>query len=63
MKGSAEYEVLLRQKYPALNLPPGDAMKGMDSQSLVHIFLVLAIIVANIAYFATRGSQPARRKQ
>lgn len=62
MKGSAEYEVLLRTKYPQLNLPtPGPAMKGMDSQSLVHILLVLAIIVANIAYFQTKGSARTRR--
>jgi hypothetical protein len=60
MKGSAEYERLLRDQYADLNLPPGDAMKGMDSQSLVHVFLVLAIIVANIAFFSTR-KQPARR--
>jgi len=62
MKGSAEYERMLRDRYAALNLPPGDAMKGMDSQSLVHVFLVLAIIVANIAYFSVRR-KPAGRTQ
>jgi hypothetical protein len=62
MKGSAEYERLLRDHYTDLGLPPGDAMKGMDSQSLVHLFLVLAIIVANIAYFMTKGSRPARAR-
>jgi len=61
MKGSAEYEQLLREHYPQLNLPPGGAMKGMDSQSLVHIFLVLAIIVANIAFFQTRNQAKPRR--
>jgi hypothetical protein len=60
MKGSAEYERLLRDHYGDLKLPAGDAMKGMDSQSLVHVFLVLAIILANIAYFSTRN-KPARR--
>jgi hypothetical protein len=60
MKGSAEYEQLVRETYPDLNLPPGDAMKGMDSQSLVHVFLVLAIIVANLAFFATRRKSTRR---
>jgi hypothetical protein len=61
MKGSAEYERLLRDAYPQENLPPGDAMKGMDSQSMVHLFIVLAIVMANIAYFASRRSATPRR--
>ncbi len=45
MKGTAEYETLLVGKYgEANNIPPGDATKGMDAQSAVHIFIVLAII-------------------
>jgi hypothetical protein len=30
--------------------PAGDATKGMDAQSAVHIFIVLSIIAANIAF-------------
>ena len=48
MKGTAEYEVLLTEQY---DRPPGDATKGMDAQSAVHMFIVLSIIVANICYF------------
>ncbi|MDQ3023604.1 MAG: hypothetical protein M3R04_04335 [bacterium] len=59
MKGSAEYEKLVNDKYgspdaaSAENLL-GDATKGMDAQSMVHIFIVLSIIFANIAYFYSR---------
>lgn len=55
MKGSAEYEVLYRSKY-AQSLLPGDATKGMDAQSAVHLFIVLSIILANIA-FAVQGKR------
>lgn len=48
MKGSAEYEVLLTRNY---GRPMGDATKGMDAQSAVHVFIVLSIIIANICYF------------
>lgn len=51
MKGTAEYEVLFRK-----NLEPeliaGEATKGMDAQSAVHLFIVFSIIAANIAFWA-----------
>jgi len=51
MKGTAEYEVLYRAKYDTQNaLPAGDATKGMDAQSAVHLFIVLSIILANAAF-------------
>jgi uncharacterized protein (DUF2249 family) len=55
MKGSAEYETLVHEKYGSaeLNLI-GDAVKGMDAQSLVHLFIVFAILLANFAYFYSR---------
>jgi hypothetical protein len=57
MKGAAEYEVLFRQKYDQQgSLPAGDATKGMDAQSAVHMFIVLSIILANIA-FAVQGKR------
>jgi hypothetical protein len=57
MKGSAEYETLLREKYGkemaqaagSSEPPAGDATRGMDAQSAVHVFIVLTIILANIA--------------
>lgn len=66
MKGSAEYEALLRQKYSteltAAAIGGGDATKGMDAQSLVHMFIVLSIIVANLAFFIERRRAAAARR-
>jgi len=49
MKGAAEYEKLVGMEEILGRLP--DATKGMDAQSVVHIFIVIAIIVANFFYF------------
>ncbi len=46
LKGAAEYEVLIANK--------GAASAGMNSQSLVHVLLVLFVIAGNIAYFVGR---------
>jgi hypothetical protein len=59
MKGSAEYEKLLNDAHGTPDADSdehllGDATKGMDAQSMVHIFIVLSIILANIAYFYSR---------
>jgi hypothetical protein len=48
-RGGAELEALIGE--------PGDATVSMDSISLSHILLVLAIVLANIGYFATRGRE------
>jgi hypothetical protein len=47
MKGAAEYE---RQ----MDLF-GDARRGMDAQSLVHVVIVLLVIVGNVALFLSGG--------
>jgi len=47
MKGAAEYE---RQ----MGLF-GDARRGMDAQSLVHVVIVLLVIVGNVALFLSGG--------
>lgn len=46
MAGSAEYEKLLGTK--------GTATAGMDVLSFGHLLIVLAIIIGNVSYFATR---------
>jgi hypothetical protein len=46
LAGAAEYEKLLSQ--------PGRATKGMNVQSAVHVFIVLLVILGNIAQFALR---------
>jgi hypothetical protein len=47
MKGAAEYE--------KLNDFFGDARRGMDAQSLVHVVIVLLVILGNVALIATGG--------
>ena len=47
MKGAAEYELLVNK--------PAMAMIGMNSQSLVHLMIILFVIVGNLAYFMTRA--------
>ncbi len=43
LKGAAEYEKLINR--------PGNGLKGMDAQTIVHLLIVLMIILGNIAYF------------
>lgn len=43
LKGAAEYEQLLDVQ--------GEARKGMDAQSVVHMVIVLFIILSNVIYF------------
>jgi hypothetical protein len=52
MKGAAEYEELVGMEQILGRTP--DATKGMDAQTAVHVFIVLAIIVANFFYFLER---------
>lgn len=64
MKGSAEYEALLVGSYgESYDILPGDAIKGMDAQSAVHIFIVLSIIVANICYFISLKREDEERRK
>jgi hypothetical protein len=48
-RGAAELEALVGRK--------GDATITMDSISVSHVLLVLAIILANVGMFATRGKK------
>jgi len=50
MKGAAEYERLMGIV--------GDARRGMDAQSLVHLIVVLLVLLGNAALFATGGLKP-----
>ncbi len=49
MKGAAEYEQLIHHE--------DLAMKGMDIQSLVHLFIIALVIVGNVAYFASHQNR------
>jgi hypothetical protein len=46
MKGAAEYERLIDTF--------GDARRGMDAQSLVHLIIVMLVIVGNLALFLAK---------
>ena len=46
MKGAAEYEKLIGHT--------GSAIKGMASQSLVHLFIIFSVIAGNITFLANR---------
>ncbi len=50
MAGAAEYEVLVGR--------PGLATRGMDAQSLAHVFIAFMIVLGNIAFLPLR--KPAR---
>ncbi len=50
MRGAAEYEVLIKHE---------DAgVRGMDSQSVIHVLIIVLIVVGNIAYFGSRKRKP-----
>lgn len=49
MAGAAEYEALRRES--------GDAMRGMDAQSLAHLFVVLCIVAGNLVQWRRRRGE------
>ncbi len=55
MKGAAEYEKLVLDHGYARE--PGDAETGMNSQSMIHILIIIFIILGNIGYFFSRRKQ------
>ncbi|HTK69688.1 MAG TPA: hypothetical protein VL857_07760 [Candidatus Eisenbacteria bacterium] len=52
MKGAAEYEKRMDLF--------GDARRGMDAQSLVHVIVTLLVILGNVALFASRRGAGTR---
>jgi hypothetical protein len=55
MKGAAEYENLIVRHGYADRL--GSAERGMNSQSMIHILIIVFIILGNIGYFFMRRRQ------
>ncbi len=53
MRGAAEYEQLLKSE--------GDAFRGMDAQSLVHLLIIALVILGNLGYFL--GNRQRKRIQ
>ena len=54
MRGAAEYETLIEK--------PDAGVRGMDSQSVIHILIIVLIVLGNVAYFGTRkrGQEPVQ---
>src|SRR6185503_15867636 len=50
MKGAAEYEKLMDIT--------GDARRGMDAQSLIHVTIALLVLLGNLALFLSGGLRP-----
>jgi hypothetical protein len=46
LKGAAEYETLIQT--------PGDGIRGMDAQTISHLFIVMMVVLGNIGYAATK---------
>ncbi len=55
MKGAAEYENLLL-KYGYAD-ETGKAETGMNSQTLIHLLIIILIIIGNIGYFGMRKNR------
>jgi len=51
MRGAAEYEVLVDH--------PDAGVRGMDSQSIIHLLIIALIVIGNIAYFGSRKRRQA----
>ena len=62
IKGAAEYEKLVIDKYGGPNPDPKylDGLRRMGPQLVAHLLIILFVIVANILYFADKR-QAARR--
>ena len=59
MKGAAEYESLLRARYPQLatfytTTRAFTATKGMDGQTVLHTVILLLLLLGNVAYLRQR---------
>jgi len=52
LNGAAEYEVLAKV--------PGIAASGMDAQSLGHAWVVILVVLGNIAYFSGKSKKPGK---
>jgi hypothetical protein len=43
MKGAAEYELLVKHE--------GNAIRGMDAQSMVHLLIIFFVVIGNVGFF------------
>jgi hypothetical protein len=64
LRGAAEYEELVKRKYPEIAAKYEEpeemvisATTGMDVQSIIHVIIIAFIIFGNIMFFATKKSK------
>ncbi len=58
LRGAAEYERMLNDKY---GLKLGDGARGMDSQSITHLFVITLIVLGNLGYFLAARKKGGER--
>jgi hypothetical protein len=63
MKGAAEYEKLIRARYPEMarfytSTHDFTATKGMDGQTVMHLIVLLFILLGNSAFLLSRRGAP-----
>ncbi len=60
MKGAAEYEnLLLKNGY---SHQTGKAETGMNSQTLIHLLIIILIVIGNAGYFATHRKKNVKHE-
>jgi hypothetical protein len=61
LKGAAEYEQLLIERYPQLDRPEGRAaLERMGPQTVAHLVVMALIVVGNAAYLGQRRRERRR---
>jgi hypothetical protein len=59
LRGAAEYERLIIDN--GYWNKAGDALKGMDAQSITHVMIILLIVLGNLGYFLGRSKRGGAR--
>ncbi|MGQ9665637.1 MAG: hypothetical protein ACUVUH_09960 [bacterium] len=55
LKGASEYEYLVNAKYDLAG--PNPATRGMASQSIAHLAILILVVIGNVGYFAKRRNR------
>ena len=55
LKGAADYEILMFKRY---DVPTGDAVKLMFTQSVIHFLIILFVLIGNIIFLHEIFSRP-----
>jgi hypothetical protein len=63
VKGAAEYETLVTEKYPVTESPErlGIGRERMGPQLVAHLLIIALIVLGNISMLAARGLKGGAR--